>query len=115
MTYKLVITNDATSDLRLIQKYLTEHFGQKTAKNSVSKMIAQMQQLKDYPKLGTAAGVIDHQLDAYRYLRDKRNTVFYRIDEKQLTVVIERIFNNRENIIRELNDYVDVNIFFNEI
>lgn len=115
MTYQLVITNDATIDLRSIKEYLAEHFGQKTAQNSVSKMIAQLQQLEDYPKLGTAGGVIDHQLDAYRYLRDKRNTIFYRIDEKQLTVIIERIFDNRENIVRELNDFFDINIFLDEI
>ncbi|GAW98243.1 type II toxin-antitoxin system RelE/ParE family toxin [Secundilactobacillus mixtipabuli] len=115
MSYKLAITNDAASDLHSIQEYLTEYFGQKTAEKSISKMIAQLQKLEAYPKMGTNAGSIDHQLEPFRYLRDKRNTVFYKIDEGQQRIIIERIFDNRENIIRELNDYFDINISFDDM
>lgn len=110
MVYKLVITNDATLDLRTLQAYLEDSFGQKAANKVISKIISQLQQLGSYPKLGVSASVIDHQLDNYRYLRNRRNTIFYRIDEDQATVIIERIFDNRENIIRELNDYLDKNM-----
>ncbi|MCH5461701.1 type II toxin-antitoxin system RelE/ParE family toxin [Lactobacillus sp. LC28-10] len=110
MVYKLVITNDATSDLRTLQAYLEAFFGQKAANKVISTIIAQLQQLGSYPKLGASASVIDDQLDNYRYLRDRRNTIFYRIDEDRAAVIIERIFDNRENIIRELNDYLDKNM-----
>lgn len=109
MRYKLIITNDATSDLKNLQGYLEENFGREVAVNVTSTIISQLQQLKNYSKLGVSASVIDRQLSNYRYIRDKRNTIFYRVNEDRQTVIIVRIFDNRENIIRKLNDYLDLN------
>ena len=110
-----MITDDATSDLRTLKIYLADYFSQQVAKDIILKIIRQLRQLRYFPKLGTSAVTIDQQLNDYRYLRDKRNTIFYRIDQKKMMIIIERIFDNRENIIRELNDYLDNELPFDNI
>ncbi|WP_370185291.1 type II toxin-antitoxin system RelE/ParE family toxin [Alloalcanivorax sp.] len=81
---KLSVTPKAESDLIGIWMYTCEEWGADQADTYLDRLAAGMEQLINYPSLGTD---YTHVLPGYRRLQVEHHTVFYQVLEPEVLVV----------------------------
>ena len=81
---KLSVTPKAESDLIGIWMYTCEEWGADQADTYLDRLAAGMEQLINYPSLGTD---YTHVLPGYRRLQVEHHTVFYQVLEPEVRVV----------------------------
>ena len=81
---KLSVTPKAESDLIGIWMYTCEEWGADQADTYLDRLAAGMEQLINYPSLGTD---YTHVLTGYRRLQVEHHTVFYQVLEPEVLVV----------------------------
>jgi toxin ParE1/3/4 len=103
--YKLLRTDTADSQLRQIVLYVAENFGTEVALQKLDEMEHQIMLLADDPYIGTDPRYMVLRRKEYKVLILEKNLVFYKIDEREKTVMIHAVVDQRQdylNIIRGL-------------
>jgi plasmid stabilization system protein ParE len=106
MIYDVRISTDAQNDILQISQYLLVKFGTNVQKKQITLLIKQIRSLTDYPNRGVTIPFKSFQGTCL--LREKHNTIFYRIIPNTHEVVIMRVLDNRENIAEKLHNYFEL-------
>lgn len=87
-------------DLKTIQKYILNEFGEEVAKNKIKKIVKDIQGLEMFPTQGLMLSSIVEVSTDYYYLFSNKNYIFYRIEEKHIKVL--RVINEKQDYMRIL-------------
>lgn len=92
MALKIIWNKRAKVNFEKILEYLELSFGQQTAKTFARRSYNIIEQLSDYPELGSLE-IKDKKVRGI--LITKHNRLFYRITEKE--IILLNFFDNRQN------------------
>ena len=97
---KILYSKAALKDLKQIQDYVSENWGEDAAAQIITNIISNVKGLEQHPALGVNLGrMIDFPTD-YRYLFLEKNYVFYHFKDDIIYIV--RIANERQDFMRLL-------------
>lgn len=100
----------ALEDLKNLNNYLIDNWGESVVKRILKKIIIDINKLESFPLMGTnLAKVIDTPTD-YRYFFTEKNYVFYHVEQDKVRIV--RVLNQHQDFISHLfgetDDYEDI-------
>lgn len=90
----------ALEDLKDINDYLLENWGESMAKKSLRKIISDINTLSEYGRLGSDLGQIIDVPTKYRYILSEKNYVFYYLEVDKIKIV--RVLHERQNYMEKL-------------
>ena len=97
---KIQYSKAASKDLQHIQEYISENWGEDTAKKIVKSIISDIKDLEQHPGLGVSLGKMIDFPTNYRYLFLEKNYIFYQLEADVIHII--RIANERQDFIRLL-------------
>lgn len=106
MKYRVKVSNDAYKDLLELEDYLLPHFSNEVTIKSLQSLIKNYSALSDFPQKGKPAELLNVMLEGFYFLPLPQNIIFYKVLEKENTVLIYRIYSTRENFIKDFLYYV---------
>jgi len=95
---KVYLSPEAETDLERIGDYIARRKGSpRTALNTIRKIKARIDELKDFPQLGKPLSAVTAIDTAYRFLGCGNYLAFYRY--KNDSIFIDRIFHSRQDYV----------------
>lgn len=95
---QVVLTPKAENDLVQIWQFTAATYGVNQADDYLSQLAAGMQQLSEYPLLGSN---YDHVLSGYRRLIIERHAIFYKLNSSEILAI--RVLHQDMDAQRNLN------------
>lgn len=90
----------ALRELRSINDYIADNWGEDTAKSILRKITSSIDELEQHPALGASLGKLIGVPTDYRYLFIEKNYVFYRMEIDEIHII--RILNERQDFMQQL-------------
>ncbi|MBZ3777235.1 type II toxin-antitoxin system RelE/ParE family toxin [Lentilactobacillus otakiensis] len=103
MSYEVVISDDASVQLEVINNYLRDNFGPNVRKRVMDDLLKTISSLGVFPNKGQSAKNILEYLDGFSYLHTKRNTIFYQVNDSLHEVQVLNVLDNREDLVTKLS------------
>ena len=103
--YTVIRTDTADALIHKIILDIAEKFGAEVALEKLDELETQIMLLGDNPYIGTEPRYMILRRQGYKVLITEKNLVFYKIDEKQKTVTVYAVVDQRQdylNIVRGL-------------
>lgn len=101
--YKLLRTETADAGIRKIVLYVAEKFGNETALQKLSELETAIKRLAEDPYIGIDPRYMVLRRQGYKVLITEKDLVFYKIMEKDKTVMIYAVTDQRQDYIKILN------------
>lgn len=98
--YKLEYAPKAMDDMARINEYIILHHGANVARKSLRRLTASARRLEKFPEEGPGLEALILVPTGYRYLYNKPNYLFYRIEEDCVKVV--RVLNEQQDFLQIL-------------
>lgn len=105
MKYEVIRTDTADAGIRKIILYIAQNFGSAVALEKLDKIEKQILSLGDDPYIGQEPRYLVLKRQGYKVLILEKDLAFYKIDEKNKTVIVYAVVDQRQdylNIIRGL-------------
>ncbi|WP_142426855.1 type II toxin-antitoxin system RelE/ParE family toxin [Enterococcus durans] len=107
MVYKVQLSEAAKKDLSDLVDYIQVEFGENIKKRIHIQLTDSLKSLSTFPYKGKSGESLLVFLKGYYCLPLKRNTIFYKVNEEKKLVYVLRIFNNREDAISKLLQFME--------
>ncbi len=96
MNYKVILLESAEYDLKELKSYIVKNFSLKTWQHSYDKLKKAIQNLKEFPYVGTIPDELDQlNLNQYRQIISGMNRIIYEV--RQECVYIHIIVDTRQD------------------
>lgn len=73
-------------------------------KETIETLFKTFQSLANYPKIGRYLKTFNIELVNHFLYRQEKNSILYQVDEVNNAILILRIFSNKEDIIRKIEN-----------
>ena len=100
MSYRIIRTDVADSQIRSIILYVAEVFGNQVALEKLKELEESILALAENPYLGTKPQYPALKRQGYKVLILKKNLVFYKVKEEQKEVIIYAVIDGRQEYLR---------------
>ncbi len=100
MMYKIEYSQSVRLKLKSLKRYLTAHFGEKTAVKAIKAITDSAKALSDHPLKGVSVSDIFGIETDFRYLYVKKNYLFYYLEGNK--IIISEMFDEREDFMAKL-------------
>ena len=100
MSYRIIRTDVADSQIRSIILYVAEVFGNQVALEKLKELEESILALAENPYLGTRPQYPALKRQGYKVLILKKNLVFYKVKEEQKEVIIYAVMDGRQDYLR---------------
>ena len=101
MKSKIYYSPDASTDLEDLLDYISFDLDNpEAAKHTVNRILATIDGLEDFPKIGTPLSSLTDLDSDYRFLVSGNYLVFYRINNQE--IYVDRILHGKRNYLRIL-------------
>src|SRR5699024_8855068 len=98
---------DLLNDLDHLSDYLTSEFSAELSQKVLSSLFDTFDSLSEFPYKGKDAAHLMFTLSGYRYLPLKQNVIFYRIDEKNRTLILLRMYSVSEDPMQKFKKFLE--------
>ncbi len=95
MPIKIIWTNEAIEDLRLIFNYYSESVSKHIAKKIIDQILLTVNKARHYPKSGPLEPLLEEKMDQYRYIVHGNYKIIYLQKEQKLFII--KVFDTRQN------------------
>lgn len=103
-SYSISLTRKASNDLDTIFNYVGENFGTSSAQKALEKIFKAFQSIAEYPKIGRELRSFNLELLNHYLYRQEKKSILYEVDRVDETILILRVFSNREDIIKKISE-----------
>lgn len=100
MSYRIIRTDVADSQIRSIILYVAEVFGNQVVLEKLKELEESILALAENPYLGTRPQYPALKRQGYKVLILKKNLVFYKVKEEQKEVIIYAVMDGRQEYLR---------------
>jgi len=100
VSYRIIRTDVADSQIRSIILYVAEVFGNQVALEKLKELEESILALAENPYLGTRPQYPALKRQGYKVLILKKNLVFYKVKEEQKEVIIYAVMDGRQDYLR---------------
>lgn len=101
--FTLLTSSRFEHDIELMNAFfIINNTSEKYRLKLLNQIYHDLSKLKDFPKLGIELNTVLQLHSDYRYLLSGNFIIFYKIHEKTNTIRIERLFNQKENYLTNL-------------
>lgn len=105
--FSLELSTPAKEYFENLKVYLVTNFSEETKQDVLLKEKEKLESLKSFPYMGHDATKFSSLLDGYYVLTDKKEYLFYRVDEVEKIISIELILSTKEDIIQKIKKYFE--------
>lgn len=105
--FSLELSTPAKEYFENLKVYLVTNFSEETKQDVLLKEKEKLESLKSFPYRGHDATKFSSLLDGYYVLTDKKEYLFYRVDEVEKIISIELILSTKEDIIQKIKKYFE--------
>jgi plasmid stabilization system protein ParE len=100
MSFEIIWSNYAISQLDKIFKYYVENTNLKVAKNLLQKIVSEPNRVISNPEMLQVEDLLIDREDIYRYIIFKNYKIIYSVDSKLKRIKIADVFDTRQNPIK---------------
>lgn len=109
MTFSVEITDVVHAQLDEIYVQVSSNFGKAIAKKSIDKIIEQIMNLSDFPRMGHNGRKAGLNIPSNYYLLFlKRNTLVYQIIDDEKIILIEEIYDAHQEIATAIQNKIGI-------
>ena len=90
----------ALEDLKSINHYTTDNWGEDVANRILKKIVSDIRRLEQYPLSGVNLGKVIDVSTEYRFLLSERNYVFYHLELNNVRII--RILNEKLDYMQHI-------------
>jgi toxin ParE1/3/4 len=97
MSFKIIWSDFAETQLDKIFEYYLENASLRVAKNLIAKIISEPNKLLESPEISQIEELLPDRKSNYRYMICKNYKIIYSIDPQEKLVKIADVFDTRQN------------------
>lgn len=103
MKYSIIRTDTADECIKKLILYIAQNFGLAVANKALNELEEKILLLADYPLIGVDPSYILLKRQGYKVLILDNSLVFYKISDKDKTVIIYAVVDKRQDYINIIN------------